>query len=107
MSERKHWPEIYVTIRGSLGETADLVTSPKLGHVPCPNAVRCGGRVVYNGNYFCEFWTYPLPARPSAGECNWAMSHNDSTGDPIGTRDKLTWTAIQDRWEELHGERFE
>lgn len=40
-----------------------------LEHCPRP---RCGGRIVYNGNYFCEFlsdgcdWALPHPARSKA-----------------------------------------
>lgn len=40
------------------------------GH-ECPK--KCGGKVVYNGNYFCENWTYPKPKLP--GECDWALPH--------------------------------
>ena len=32
----------------------------------CPE---CGGRIVYNGNYFCEYRYLP------AGSCDWALPH--------------------------------
>lgn len=41
-----------------------------------------------------------------AVSCNWAMSHNERNGDPIGKQDKDVWESIKDRWEELHGERW-
>jgi hypothetical protein len=31
--------------------------------------------VVYNGNYFCDGWVFPGPARPEEGECEWALAH--------------------------------
>jgi hypothetical protein len=41
----------------------DLV--PEAG--PCPS---CGSRIVYSGNYFCEY--YDWSPEPS---CTWALSH--------------------------------
>jgi hypothetical protein len=49
--------------------------------VTCPT---CGGQVVYNGNYFCENWTYPY----EGVGCDWVLSYNERTGDAIGKKDK-------------------
>lgn len=41
----------------------------------CP---QCGGTIVYNGNYFCENWTWYSDDRPvnkEEGECDWALPH--------------------------------
>jgi hypothetical protein len=58
----------------------------------CPKE-GCPGEIVYNGNYFCSLWTYPFKRLP--GSCNWALSHNDRTGDAVGTRDNRVWREIQ------------
>ncbi|MFF5977050.1 hypothetical protein ACFY7C_36720 [Streptomyces sp. NPDC012769] len=36
----------------------------------CP---KCGAPIIYNGNYFCLYWSneHPLPV----GACNWALPH--------------------------------
>jgi len=42
----------------------------------CPRE-GCSGKVVYNGNYFCEHWTW-RPSRKvdyDAGECDYALPH--------------------------------
>jgi predicted RNA-binding Zn-ribbon protein involved in translation (DUF1610 family) len=44
--------------KGSRGMNNGKTTLEK-----CPE---CGGRVIYNGNYFCERW---------GGECWWALPH--------------------------------
>jgi len=56
--------------------------------VPCP---KCGAEIVYNGNYFCSNWQYPL--LDDTG-CDWALSNNDN-GKPVGRRDKEVWSKIQ------------
>lgn len=39
--------------------------------ITCPV---CGAApVVYNGNYFCDNWTFPHT--PVDGECDWALAH--------------------------------
>ena len=46
---------------------AERVWHPRGGgwvtEASCP---RCGSQVVYNGNYFCENWSY---------DCAWALPH--------------------------------
>lgn len=54
--------------------------------VRCPS---CNGEIVYNGNYYCE--------RFDSG-CDWALSHDDETGEPIGKRDKGIWKEIKRVW---------
>lgn len=47
------------------------IVSPagRSGEIECP---ACGAHpVVYNGNYFCDGWTFP----PEPGECSWALAH--------------------------------
>jgi hypothetical protein len=47
------------------------------GTVTCP---ACGNNpVVYNGNYFCDGWVFPGPARQEEGECEWALAHPATT----------------------------
>jgi hypothetical protein len=31
------------------------------------------GRVIYNGNYFCENWGYDYEGKRYGGPCDWAM----------------------------------
>lgn len=52
--------------------------------VRCP---KCGGQVVYNGNYFCEHFN---------GDCQWALSHGATNGEPIGRTDRRMWAEIQE-----------
>jgi predicted amidophosphoribosyltransferase len=59
--------------------------------VYCP---KCGAQVVYNGNYFCQRFEYPLTKEG----CNWALSHNNRNGDPISKVDKRIWEEIQASW---------
>lgn len=54
-------------------------------NVDCPKP-NCRGKVVYNGNYFCEFHGY---------SCDWALSHNDINGEPIGSVDQEMWEKIK------------
>jgi hypothetical protein len=58
--------------------------------VACP---RCGAEVVYNGNYFCERWTYPYAG--GEDECDWALSHDDETGEPVTDEDRQVWAQIR------------
>jgi hypothetical protein len=51
--------------------------------LPCPR--HCGGRIIYNGNYFCCYWDMG---------CDWAMSHGWN-GNPVGVLDNVTWKKIQ------------
>lgn len=57
--------------------------------VPCP---KCGARILYNGNYFCEHFRIPTVTRN--GDCNWALSHGEN-GEPVGLRDKNVWKKIK------------
>lgn len=45
-----------------------MSSNGKLTEEKCPD---CGGRVLYNGNYFCEFWS----TDSSDVDCAWALSH--------------------------------
>lgn len=38
----------------------------------CPS---CGGRVLYNGNYACEFWGTTYEGTRLGGPCSWALPH--------------------------------
>ena len=38
----------------------------------CPE---CGGNIVYNGNYFCEFWGHVYKGERCGGPCDWALPH--------------------------------
>lgn len=71
----------------ALDEDGEVVG--ELTHVSCP---RCGAEIVYNGNYFCRLWAYPFTGGPD--ECDWALSHDDATGDPVGDVDRLTWRQL-------------
>lgn len=66
--------------------------------VRCPRR-DCDGEVIYNGNYFCEHWTHRKP--PGDGECDWALSHDDETGDPVGAVDRRVWAELTRRYEPL------
>lgn len=68
--------------------------------VRCP---RCGGEVIYNGNYFCEYWVYRgRPPRPlDNGECDWVLSHDEEHGDPIGRVDRRVWRELRDTYRPL------
>lgn len=100
MNKHKSWP---VHVEGRHGGWS--VESPKLGPLDCPNHALCGGSVVYNGNYFCEFLELSEPTEPSPQSCNWALSDNGTNG--VEPQDEETWEEIQDRWEEIHGVRFD
>jgi hypothetical protein len=57
------------------------------GHVRCP---KCGGRVVYNGNYFCQWWTFTKSGRPlREGECTWALPHPATSDEDRAICDAL------------------
>lgn len=61
----------------------------------CPN---CGGVVVYNGNYFCEHWTFHADGSPvdtEKGECDWALPHPQ-----IELVDKQISFRLTGEWEE-------
>lgn len=61
--------------QGSQGTLARAAGS--LVGIDCP---KCGiNPVVYNGNYFCDGWVFPGPARPKHGECEWALAHPATT----------------------------
>lgn len=67
IDDRPAWPRIV-----SEHNTGD--------HPPGLLCPRCGGRILYAGNYFCEFWGCSLPGDDGTvtrhgGPCNWAMPH--------------------------------
>lgn len=64
--------------------------------VRCPRR-GCGGEVIYNGNYFCEYWTYrgQPPRELEDWECDWALSHDEERGDPIGATDRRVWRELR------------
>jgi hypothetical protein len=51
--------------------------------MPCPK--HCGGDIIYNGTYSCEYWDI---------SCDWKMS-SGPMGKPVGIRDNNTMKAIQ------------
>lgn len=63
---------------GRPGRQGRLVSpTGRSGGVTCPE---CGQNpVVYNGNYFCDGWVFPGPARREEGECEWALAHPATT----------------------------
>jgi hypothetical protein len=74
-----------------LDEDGEIVG--ELTDVQCPT---CDRDVVYNGNYFCRAWTYPFTGEP--GTCDWALSHDDETGEPIGPVDRAVWELLKVRY---------
>lgn len=74
-----HWGE-----QLSIGRVVPGVLCPK-----CKD-----GRVVYNGNYFCEFFTHPKAAG-RRDECDWALSHRSDGTPGAGKRDKKVWAEIK------------
>lgn len=64
--------------------------------VACP---RCGAEVVYNGNYFCERWVYAYDGHED--DCDWALSHDDATGAPVGDEDRQVWAQLRLRYPKL------
>jgi DNA-directed RNA polymerase subunit RPC12/RpoP len=38
----------------------------------CPE---CGGKIIYNGNYFCQHWGTVIEGRRIGGPCDWALPH--------------------------------
>lgn len=40
----------------------------------CPE---CGAGVIYNGNFFCKFWS-PYAVEHNNGDCTWALPHPQS-----------------------------
>lgn len=71
----KSWTKIYISTIGNDGWDTG---------VKCPMRF-CDGKVIYNGNYFCSQLN---------DTCNWAMSHDEETGAPIGNRDKRIWENL-------------
>lgn len=69
------------------GETSREVD--RCTRVRCPRP-RCSGRIVYNGNYFCEFWQPSFLRNPSRGDCDWALPHPAS--DPLNRW--LCWILV-------------
>jgi hypothetical protein len=41
----------------------------------CPD---CGGRILYNGNYYCEHWGWTKKGIRTryGGSCNWSLPHD-------------------------------
>jgi hypothetical protein len=42
------------------------MTAELPGSLTAERCPECGGRIVYNGNYFCEFF---------GSDCSWALPH--------------------------------
>lgn len=53
--------------------------------------------MIYSGNYFCEYWTNrgDPPRQLEDWECDWVLSHDDNTGDPIGAVDRRVWRELR------------
>lgn len=55
---------------GRQGSQGDLVSpAGRSSLIRCPACGRAW--VVYNGNYFCDDWSYPV----QPGGCDWALAH--------------------------------
>jgi len=59
----------------------------------CPKS-GCPGMVVYNGNYFCEFWAWRPSEKYEEGECNWALPHPQTE-----YADKMVSFRLTGAWE--------
>lgn len=65
--------------------------------VRCP---RCGGEVIYNGNYFCEYWAWRgrPPRELERWECDWALGPTDDDlldeGEVVTDEDRRVWRAL-------------
>jgi len=60
----------------------------------CPLA-GCPGKVVYNGNYFCEYWGWVPRGELPEGTCTWAMPHPQTE-----YADRLLSWKLTGAWEE-------
>jgi len=86
---RKYEPGWCGTARGGQFGTYTAESCPREG---------CTGKIISNGNYFCEFWTwYPddKPVDYSAGECDWALPHPQTE-----YADKMISWRLSGYWEE-------
>lgn len=60
----------------------------------CPRE-ECPGKVVYNGNYFCEYWGWDPKGKPlPEGACDWALPHPQTE-----YADRLVSWNISREWE--------
>jgi hypothetical protein len=72
--------------------------------VRCP---RCGGEVIYNGNYFCEYWVWrgQPPRALENGECEWVLGSTDSDwlepGEVVDPVDQRVWDELRQRYQRL------
>lgn len=66
--------------------------------VRCP---RCGGEVVYNGNYSCRWWVYRghPPRALDRHECDWALGPTDDDildeGEVVTDEDRAVWAELR------------
>jgi hypothetical protein len=54
------------------GRWANGVNPGEYTRVRCP---ACSGKIVYNGNYFCEYWGTVISRQRVGGDCDWALPH--------------------------------
>lgn len=72
--------------------------------VRCP---RCDGEVIYNGNYFCENWTWRgrPPRELEFWECDWALGPTDDDlldeGEVVTDEDRRVWAELRQRYRRL------
>jgi len=62
----------------------------------CPRK-GCSGKIVYNGNNFCEFWAWHPDEKPvdyEAGECDYALPHPQ-----VEYQDRLLSWNLDRTWE--------
>jgi hypothetical protein len=60
----------------------------------CPRE-GCKGKIVYSGNYFCEYWGYvPEGEELPEGTCEWALPH-----PPTEYQDRLVSWNLTREWE--------
>ena len=75
--------------------------------VRCPRS-GCGGEVIYNGNYFCEYWTWRGlngRRRLERWECDWALGPTDDDlldeGEVVTAEDRVVWIELRQRYQPL------
>ena len=55
--------------------------------IRCPRC--CKREIVYNGNYYCDGFTFPDP------QCEWALPHDDNDPEGITPHYRDLWDALK------------